>query len=75
MADQKVTWWKKYRKDVFLALAILTGLVVAVMGWHWTDTAVKPFWQVFWVVAAVTCIIVWVGLWAYFWTKDKRPRK
>lgn len=71
MPDQKISWWRKYRKDVFLALAILSALITAVMGWHWTDTAQKPFWQIFWVVAAVSSIVIWVTAWAYFWNKDK----
>lgn len=73
MATQK-SWWQRYRKDVFLALAIVTILLVAVMGWHWTDTANTPFWSNFWVVAAIACAVVWIGAWAYFWNRDKHRK-
>jgi undecaprenyl pyrophosphate phosphatase UppP len=72
--EQK-TWWQRNRKDVFLLLAVLTTLLTAVMGWHWTDTAEKPFWQNFWVVAAIAADLIWVGAWAYFWNKDKSRYK
>lgn len=72
MANENISWWQKYRKQVFLGLAVLTALVVAVMGWHWTDTAETKFWQNAWVILAVICLVLWVGAWAYFWNKDKR---
>lgn len=74
MAIEK-TWWQKYRKDVFKALALVTLVVVAVMGWHWTDTADTPFWSGFWNVAALVALLVWVCGWVYFWNKDKTRRQ
>jgi hypothetical protein len=71
---QNQSWFSRNRKHLFLLLAIVTGLVIAVMGWHWTDTAETKFWQDTWVILAVACLVAWVGLWAYFWSKDK-PRK
>jgi hypothetical protein len=59
---------------VFMALAAITCVLVAVMGWHWTDTANTPFWADFWNVAAVVCLVVWVVAWAYFWNREKHSR-
>jgi uncharacterized membrane protein len=70
----KESWVKRHRKDLFLLLAIITGLVIAVMGWHWTDTAETRFWQDTWVILAVICLVGWVSAWAYFWNKDKHRR-
>lgn len=71
MVNENISWWKKYRKQVFLGLAVITIVVVAVMGWHWTDTAETKFWQDTWVILAVACLVFWVSAWAYFWNKDK----
>lgn len=75
VANDKRTWWQKYRKDVFISLAILTTLIIAVMGWHWEETAQTAFWWSFWPIAAVTCDLLWFAAWAYFWNKDKSRRR
>jgi hypothetical protein len=72
--EQK-SWWQKYRKDVLILLAVITTLIVGVMGWHWTDTAETPFWWNFWVIAAIAADLLWVGAWVYFWNKDKKRDK
>lgn len=71
---QKKTWWKKYRKDVMIVLILLTTVVTGVMGYHWTDTSNKPLWWNFWVVAGVTCDLLWIVAWAIFWNSDKRSK-
>ena len=43
----------RYWKGCLLVLAMFVCATVAVLGWHWTDTANKPFWWTFWVVAAL----------------------
>lgn len=73
MATQQ-SYFQRHKKHLAILLGVIVGLVVAVMGWHWTDTANKPFWQNFWVVAALACDILWLGFWVFFWTNDK-PRK
>lgn len=72
MDDQNVSWWVKYRKDLFLTLAAITTVVVGVLGWHWTETAEKPFWWVFWAVAAVTADVLFICAWVYFRSRDRR---
>jgi divalent metal cation (Fe/Co/Zn/Cd) transporter len=71
----KESWVKRHRKDLFLLLAIITGLVIAVMGWHWTDTAETRFWQDTWVILAVACEIVWIVGWFILNARDKARRK
>lgn len=71
MAQNK-TWWQKYRKDVLLALAVIAAVAVAVLGWHWTDTANRTFWSTFWAAAAVVCLVGLLGGWVYLWNKDRK---
>jgi len=47
-------------------------MVVAVKGWHWTDTANKPFWWTFWVVAAIVAFIGFIGLIIWFSKSRKK---
>lgn len=68
------SWFKRNKKDLAILAGVIVGLVIAVMGWHWTETAKKPFWWNFWIVAAIVCDLAWVGFWLYFWNKDK-PRR
>jgi hypothetical protein len=62
----KKSWIERiWRGCLFVAAAIVL-LTVAVMGWHWTDTANKPFWWTFWVIAAVLAIPGLIGLLLWF---------
>lgn len=65
MATKKTWVDKVWRPALFIAAALIT-LVVAVMGWHWTETARTPFWWTFWVVAALLCIPGFISLMAWF---------
>jgi hypothetical protein len=73
MATQ--SWFQRNKKDVAILAGVIVGLVVGVMGWHWTDTANKPFWWNFWLAAALACDLAWLGFWIFFWNKDKAKRK
>lgn len=68
------SWFRRNRKDLMLALAAVTTVLVGVMGFHWTETAEKPFWYTFWMVAAILADLLWVVLWVIFWTRDKHRR-
>lgn len=48
---------KTLKAALFIA-ALLICLVIAVMGWHWADTATTPFWWNFWPGAAVTAVLL-----------------
>lgn len=54
-------------KSVLFVLLLVSLVILAVMGWHWTDLAKTPFWWTFWVVAAIAAvpafifIIYWFG--------------
>ena len=51
---------------------MLVFLIVAIMGWHWTDVARTPFWWNFWVVAAIVSAIGFIGgIYWYFNTKQQ----
>lgn len=67
--------FQKHPKDWIKFGGVLAICIVAVMGWHWTDTATKPFWWNFWVVAAVVCLIIIIGGWVYLNAKDKSKRQ
>ena len=60
------SWIESNWKACLFVAALLITLTVSVMGWHWTDTAKKPFWWTFWVVAAVVSIPGFVGLIMWF---------
>lgn len=63
--------FKKYPKDWLKVLAAVLIGFFAVMGWHFTDVAEKPFWWKFWPVLAVVCLIAWVGAWIFLNKRDK----
>ncbi len=63
--------FQKYPKDWMKVLAAVLIGFFAVMGWHFTDVAEKPFWWKFWPVLSVLCIVAWVGGWIFLRTKDK----
>lgn len=65
----------KYLKDTLLTLGVLTGGVVAVMGYHWSEVAETPFWWNAWMVLGIACTIAWFGGWLYLWNKDRKNAK
>lgn len=67
-----MNWVSKYKIDILKVLAAITIVVIAVMGWNWTDTANRTFWANFWIVAAIAALVLWVTLWIIFSNK-KRP--
>lgn len=74
MIKQKLTraeWWKKYWKQVLIAL--LAGFVVlsAVSGEGWSDYAKKGFWQNTWLVWQGICIVSIIVLFAIAWTSKR----
>ncbi len=44
-------------------IAVVIVGFFAVMGWHFTDVAEKPFWWKLWPVLSIVCIIAWVVGW------------
>lgn len=52
----------KTLKSVLIVVLAISLMIVAVMGWHWTDLAKTPFWWTFWVVAAIASLIGFVLL-------------
>ena len=67
-------WIKKYKKDLLLTAAAILTLTIAVLGWHWTETADTPFWWNFWVIAAVACDLLFIVTWAILWSNDKKKK-
>jgi hypothetical protein len=61
---------KNFLENNWKALLILAALfitaTIAVMGWHWTETARTKFWWTFWIVAAVIAIPGFIGLIIWF---------
>ncbi len=43
-------------KAILFVLLLVSLVILAVMGWHWTDIAKTKFWWTFWVVAAIAAI-------------------
>lgn len=43
-------------KSILFVLLLVSLVILAVMGWHWTDIAKTKFWWTFWVVAAIAAI-------------------
>jgi phosphoglycerol transferase MdoB-like AlkP superfamily enzyme len=58
------------KKSILFVLLLVSLMVLAIMGWHWTDLANTPFWWTFWVVAAIAAIPAFI-LTAYFFGKSK----
>jgi hypothetical protein len=67
-----MAWIKKYWKNLMFLVLLLFIVTAAVLGWHWEETANRPFWFEFWPVAAAGCLLLWAGAWFYFWSRDKR---
>lgn len=55
----------KYIKEHWKAIAFVAGLVglliVAVLGWHWEETAEKPFWYTIWPYLSIAAIVLFIG--------------
>lgn len=43
-------------KSVLFVLLLISLVILAVMGWHWTDLAKTKFWWTFWVVVAIAAV-------------------
>lgn len=56
----------KSTKSFLFVIALVITAVVAVMGWHWTDTAKTPFWWTFWKVVAILSVPAFFGLILWF---------
>lgn len=63
--------FKKYPKSWLTLLTVLFLAIVAVMGWHWTDTAKTRFWWTFWEIAAVVSGLALLAGWILLKAKDK----
>lgn len=72
MATETKSWIERKWRACLLLLALLVTLVIAVMGWHWTETARTPFWWTFWVIAAVLAIPGFLGL--IIWINKARKK-
>lgn len=62
---------KKYKKDLLIAVAILIALFTAVLGADWSENADKPFWWRFWIVAAIVAFVACIGGWLYLIYRKK----
>lgn len=74
MIKQKLTraeWWRKYWKEVLIAL--FAGFVVlsAVSGEGWSDYAEKGFWQNTWLLWQIASIAGIAVLWTMAWTSKR----
>lgn len=63
---------KQNIKDILYTIGVLSLILVSVMGWHWSECATTKFWWVFWDVAAMSSIVICVGLWFYWMKKDRK---
>lgn len=65
--------WKtyKYKKDLFLVIAVVLVGLLAVSGDGFSDLANKKFWWNFWSILHILAIITFVGGWIYLKSKDK----
>lgn len=71
--SSKTKWTTK--EIAFGVLAVIL-VVVAVMGWHWTDVAETKFWWNFWVVAAIVSGIGFISIVIYlFNSQNKRDNR
>ena len=62
----------KYTKDILKVASAVLLATVAVMGWHWTDTANRTFWWNFWLVAAIVALVGCIAGWVYLSNRDKK---
>ena len=62
----------KFFKDVLFVVGCFLAVLVAVMAWHWEDTANTKFWWSFWPVAGVIAIIGCFAGWLYLNSKTKK---
>lgn len=67
-----MNWLKKYWKATLFVTLLIALLVIAVLGWHWTETATKPFWWTFWIVAALVALVAFIGLIKWFGSSKKK---
>ena len=60
----------------FFLFALLTIflVIIAVMGWHWSDLANTPFWWNFWVIASIASIVTLVVMWVIAWTGQNKRK-
>lgn len=49
-------------KQILVAVLFIALLILAVMGWHWTDLANTPFWWTAWVVIAIVSGVLFILL-------------
>lgn len=61
----------KFFLYLFFTVALL---IVAVMGWHWSDVADTKFWWVFWEVASYISIVALIIMWVIAWTGQNKKR-
>ena len=63
-------------KPIFFLYAFIaiTLVIIAVMGWHWSEVAKTPFWWKFWEGAAIGSIVILAVWWiaSYFSQNKKR---
>lgn len=52
----------KKTQDILVIIGLVVLPILSVMAWHWTDTAKKPFWWNFWIVAGLIAIAGFIGL-------------
>lgn len=65
--------WKtyKYKKDLFLVIAVILIGLLAVSADGFSDLADKKFWWNFWSVLHIASIVAFVVGWLYLKAKDK----
>lgn len=56
----------KTTKSILFVLMLVSLVILAIMGWHWTDLAKTPFWWTFWVVAAIAAIPAFILVLKWF---------
>lgn len=56
----------KHWKAILFIVLLIALVVVAVLGWHWEETADKKFWYTMWPYFATAAAIGFVGLIYWF---------
>lgn len=56
-----LTFIKKYWRAILFTVGFIGLLIVAVMGWHWEETAKSPFWYTMWPYFSILAILLFIG--------------
>lgn len=69
------THFKVYAKDYFIVFTVLVLGVIAVMGFHWMDSAKTKAGWTFWQVATGISLFVLIAGWIILWAKQPKRHR